>query len=139
MGASWGDDEDGGEVELVETSLSLERDLEEHLVDNLETIEKGLKFVGRQFNTDVGRIDILAEDRDGCRVVIEVKVGEAKDSAVGQIARYLGWFAHTDGKPPRGILIAAEFPEGVRYAATAIPNLTLLTYKVHFSFERATI
>ena len=123
----------------METSISLERDIEDHLIHNLDVIEKGLKFVSRQFNTDVGRIDILAEDKHGCRVVIEVKVGEAKDSAVGQIARYLGWFAKLDGKPPRGMLVAAEFPEGVRYAATAVSSLTLHAYRVSFSFERATV
>ena len=88
-----------------------------------EGIEKGLTLVGRQVIIDVGRIDILAQDAKGRRVVIEVKVGEAKDSAVGQIARYLGWYSRADGQPARGILIAAEFPQGVRYAATAIPNL----------------
>ena len=136
---SEGDDEATEVVELVETSISLERDIEDHLVSNLEVIEKGLKLVGRQFKTDVGIIDILAEDETKARLVIEVKVGAAKDSAVGQIARYLGWFTRLDGKTPRGILIASEFPDGVRYAATTIPNLALLAYKVKFSFERATI
>lgn len=87
----------------------------------------------------VGRIDILAEDRSGNRVVIEVKVGEAKDSVVGQIARYLGWFARQDGKNPRGFVIASGFPEGVRYAATMIPNLSLLSYRVNFTFEEARV
>lgn len=100
--------------ELVETSISLERDIEDHLIHNLDSLEKGLKFVARQFTTEVGRVDILAEDTKGCRVVVEVKVGEAKASAIGQLARYLGWFAKQDGKPPRGMLVAAEFPEGLR-------------------------
>ncbi|MBK9027608.1 MAG: DUF91 domain-containing protein [Propionivibrio sp.] len=134
-----GEDEVAEVGELVETSISLERDIEDHLIHNLEAIEKGLKFVSRQFVTDVGRIDILAEDKNGSRVVIEVKVGEAKDSAVGQVARYLGWFAKLDGKPPRGMLVCADFPQGVRYAATVIPNLTLHAYKISFAFERATI
>ena len=125
--------------ELAETSISLERDIEDHLIHHLDGLEKGLKFVSRQFNTDVGRIDILAEDKKGCRVVIEVKVGAAKDSAVGQVARYLGWFAKLDGKSPRGMLVAAEFPDGVRYAASVVANLTLHAYKVSFSFESATI
>jgi len=139
----WAPTGDDGEVEsleeLVETSISLERDIEDHLVHHLEGIEKGLTFVDRQVVVDVGRIDILAQDVNGQRVVLEVKVGEAKDSAVGQIARYLGWYARVDGKPARGILVAAEFPEGVRYAATAIPNLTLIAYRVQFAFEPAAI
>ena len=28
---------------------------------------------------------------------------------MGQIARYLGWYAKTEGKAPRGILIARNF------------------------------
>ena len=107
-----------------------------HLLDQ---IEKGLKLIGRQVKTDVGRIDILAEDAKGVRVVIELKVGDAKDSAVGQIARYLGWYAKTDGKAPRGLLIAANFPEGTQYAASAIPALQLLAYHVHFSFEKVAV
>jgi endonuclease len=113
--------------------------VEDHLIQNLDSLEKGMKFVGRQFTTDVGRIDILAEDVNGRRVVIEVKVGEAKDSAIGQVARYLGWFRKIDGKPPRGMLIAGEFSDGVRYAAKAISELTLHMYKISFSFERADI
>ena len=125
--------------ELAETSISLERDIEDHLIQHLDTLEKGLKFVARQFRTDVGRIDILAEDKQGGRVIIEVKVGEAKDSAVGQIARYLGWFTKLDRKAPRGMVVAAGFPEGVRYAATAVSGLTLHAYRVSFSFESATL
>jgi len=61
----------------------------------------------------------------------------AKDAAIGQISRYLGWYLSEDEKAPRGILIAAEFPAPVQYAALAIPKLDLLCYQVHFSFERA--
>jgi endonuclease len=134
-----GDDEIIDVEELVETSISLERDIEDHLVHRLDAIEKGLKLVGRQVSTDVGRIDILAEDQKGFRVVIEVKVGDAKDSAVGQIARYLGWYTKMEGKPPRGILIASDFPEGVRYAAAAVTNLILIAYRVQFSFEQVAV
>jgi len=134
-----GEDDTSGSEELIEASIGLERDIEDHLVNNLESIEAGLEFVSRQFITDVGRIDILARDRDGNRVVIELKVGDAKDSSVGQIARYLGWFAKIDSKQPRGILIASGFPEGVKYAATAFSNLKLLTYRVQFSFEESSL
>lgn len=130
-----GDDEITTAAELEETTVSLERDIEDHIIHHLAQIEKGLKFIGRQVKTDVGRIDLLAEDAKGTRVVIELKVGEAKDSAVGQIARYIGWYSKADGKPARGILIAQSFPDGTKYAGSAIFGLQLLAYKVHFSFE----
>ena len=121
--------------QLIETSISLERDVEEHLIRNLGSLEAGLRFVERQVVIDVGRVDILAEDAKGRRVVIELKVGEAKDAAVGQIARYLGWYARRDGKPPRGMLIASDFPEPVRYAAEAVRDLELVRYRVQFAFD----
>lgn len=125
--------------QLVETSISFERDVEEHLIRNLSSVEEGLVFVDRQVSIDVGRVDILAEDVNGQRVVIELKVGEAKDAAVGQIARYLGWYARQDGKPPRGMLIASEFPEAVRYAAEAVKGLSLVQYRVQFAFNAIAI
>ena len=131
--------DDASIEELVETSITLERDVETHLVRNLDIIEKGLRFVDRQVNIEVGRVDILAEDAAGRRVVIELKVGQAKDSAVGQIARYLGWYARQDGKRPRGMLIASECPEAVRYATEAIPDLMLVQYKVLFAFNSVSI
>lgn len=130
-----GEDEVTTAAELEETTVSLERDIEDHLVHHLPQIEKGLKLTGRQVKIDIGRIDLLAEDATGARVVIELKVGEAKDSAVGQIARYMGWYSRQDSRAARGILIAGSFPDGTRYAASAIPGLQLLAYKVHFSFE----
>ena len=130
-----GDDEITTAVELEETAISLERDIEDHLVQHIAQIEKGLKFTGRQIKTDIGRIDLLAEDAKGTRVVIELKVGEARDSAIGQIARYMGWYTKADGKAARGILIAQNFPDGTKYAGSAIPRLQLMAYKVHFSFE----
>ncbi|MFC0402951.1 endonuclease NucS domain-containing protein [Paraburkholderia rhizosphaerae] len=125
--------------QLIETSISLERDVEEHLIRNLDALEKGLRFVERQVVIDIGRVDILAQDATGRRVVIELKVGEAKDAAVGQIARYLGWYARQDGKPPRGMLIASDFPEPVRYAAEAVTALSLVRYRVQFAFDSVAI
>lgn len=120
--------------DLIEASISFERDIEDHLIRNLAAIEPGLVFKSRQEVIDVGRVDVLAEDASGRRVVIELKAVAGKDSAVGQIARYLGWYQKLDGKRPRGMLIAPEFAEPIRYAASAIPDLQLVSFKVQFAF-----
>ena len=41
-----------------EASITLERDIEDQLVHQLEALEEGLTFVGRQVKCDVGRVDI---------------------------------------------------------------------------------
>ena len=99
----------------------------------------GLTLVARQESSEVGRLDLLARDRDGRTVIIELKSGEAKDSSIGQIARYIGWYGKNEGKPPRAILVASGFAEPVRWAAKAVPGLQLVTYRVQFTFEEATI
>lgn len=139
-----GDSEDSEEgaqvlVEYVESTISLERDLEDHLINHLESLEPGLTLVSRQESIEVGRLDILARDQEGRTVIIELKVGEARDSAIGQIARYIGWYAHRDLAAPRAFLIAGSFSEPVKYAAAAIPSLRLVTYRVSFDFSNATL
>ncbi|MES2188457.1 MAG: endonuclease NucS domain-containing protein [Pseudomonadota bacterium] len=126
-------------TEYVESSLSLERDLEDQIVTHLEVLEPGLVLISRQESSDVGRLDLLARDAEGRTVIIELKAGEAKDSSIGQIARYIGWYAQKEGKPPRSILVASGFSEPVRWAAKAIPGLKLVTYRVQFAFEEATV
>jgi RecB family endonuclease NucS len=126
-------------TEYVESSLSLERDLEDQIVSHLDVLETGLTLVSRQTSSDVGRLDLLARDSEGRTVIIELKAGEAKDSSIGQIARYIGRYAEMEGKPPRAILVASGFAEPIRWAARAIPGLKLVTYHVQFVFEEATI
>jgi hypothetical protein len=126
-------------TEYVESSLSLERDLENHIINHLESLEPGLKLVSRQETIEVGRLDILAKDKAGRTVIIELKAGEAKDAAIGQIARYIGWFTRRDTVAPRAMLVAGGFSDSVKYAAMAIPGLKLVTYRVSFNFDDATI
>ena len=134
--------EDGSEEaeQAVEASISLERDIEDQLVHRLDALENGLTFVERQAKCDVGRVDILGRGADGATVVVELKVGEAKDSAIGQIARYMGWHQqHQGANTVRGILVASDFPEGVQHAALAIPNLALRRYRIQLTFEDASL
>lgn len=100
-------------TEYVESSLSLERDVEDQIVSHLDVLEPGLTLVSRQESSEVGRLDLLARDAEGRTVIIELKAGEAKDSSIGQIARYMGWYGEKEGKPPRAMLVASGFAEPV--------------------------
>lgn len=45
---------------------------------------------GVEYQTEAGRIDLLARDVDNNLVVVELKAGKAKDSALGQLLGYVG-------------------------------------------------
>lgn len=97
------------------------------------TIEDG----GKEFQVDAGFVDILARDKSGCWVVIELKAGEAKPDAIAQILAYMACIAELKQADVRGILIAAEFHKRVRFAARAVPTLSLQKYRYNFSFDKA--
>lgn len=129
--------------DAVETSLSIERDLENFLVADLPQIESGLQLfnenekTGRQFDAkDAGRIDILCVDQEQHLVVLELKAGEADAKVASQILQYMGWIEENIayGRPVRGIIIANEFSEKLKYAVRPVPAITLKKYEVRFTF-----
>lgn len=80
--------EEGSETEDSADGIALwfKRDLENSLVSNLEQLEAGLRLYEhdgierQQFETNaVERLDILAIDKPGNYVEIELKAGEADD------------------------------------------------------------
>jgi len=127
-----------------EFALSLERDLEDYLEGNLQVIESGLKLYvegalkGRQFGTDVNRIDLLAQDGAGNLVVIELKAGEAGREVLGQILPYMGWVREhlAKGKAVRGIVVASDFTSELLAAINVLSNFALYRYAVQFTLKK---
>ena len=129
--------------EALDTSLSLERDLESHLVADLSQIETGLQLfkenglLGQQLDAKpAGRIDILAISNNNELVVIELKAGEADRQVCGQILAYMNWVKDTLAGPRkvRGIIIANEFSERLRLAVKTLSDVKLRKYSVKFNF-----
>ncbi len=133
----------------VENPLSfvLERHLEDFLVSNwahtdlgkhLDIFQQDGETVGRQFQTDTGEIDILAQSKDGKElVVIELKRGRVSDVVVGQILRYMSYVKDLDdSKSVRGIIIGTEDDIRFRRALAMVPNIEFLRYEVSFSLKK---
>jgi RecB family endonuclease NucS len=81
-----------------------EKKIENWLIKNLEKYEQGLTFVRSQHKNMVGdwghnRFDILAVDKDGIFVIIEVKVRVSHWAIDTQLPTYMKNF----GVPCRGI------------------------------------
>lgn len=92
--------------------------------DNIDVREMGLTFVGKEYSTPLGRIDILAADSDGNKIPIEIKIGCAGDSAVGQLLGYMKAVGADEG-----IIMANEFTKRVEAVAGSL-NIELYTYQL---------
>src|SRR5262245_7532090 len=101
--------------EEEDQQFAAETDLRDYLAKNPERVEPGLQLyrdgdrAGVEFPVDDGRIDILAMDKAGRHVVVELKVSRGRNKALGQLLYYMGWVDKHLGKGPcRGMIIAKE-------------------------------
>lgn len=131
-------------------NFALESHLEDFIVENWEKLELSKKYslleedgdiVGQQYLTKVGIIDLLAKSKDDKEwLVIELKKGRPSDKVVGQLLRYLGWIKkHKAEKDQniRGLIIAKEEDEKLKYALETIDNIKLATYSINFKLDQS--
>lgn len=127
--------------------FAFERDLRNFLEKNIHLIEAGLRIYeveglrGIEFPAGGRYIDILAIDKAGHLVVIELKVSRGYDRVIGQLLRYMGWVrANMDTSlPVRGIIVANNITDDLRMAASHIPNVSLIEYEMEFRLRPVSV
>ncbi len=138
-------EEDVGEAPAGSSEFLLEQDLQRYLAENLDCIEPGLRLYdqdgvrGIEFDAGGRRIDILAEDRQGALVVIELKVSKGYDRVVGQLLRYMNWVRKEladPGQRVRGLIVCRAISEDLRLACASIPDVELLEYALSVTVTR---
>ena len=125
--------------------FALEKHLEDFLVKNwnqtelsnkYDIYEEDSEFVGQQYPTDTGLIDILAVSKDKKELlVVELKKGRASDSVVGQIQRYMGYVKDElaeEGQIVKGVIIALEDDIRIKRALAVTNNIEFYRYQVSF-------
>ncbi len=124
--------------------FAYERDLQNFLAKNIELIEPGMRlyeeegFQGIEFPAGGRRIDLLAVDRDGRLVVIELKASRAYDRVVGQTARYMAWVQNNmdTNTSVRGIIVAHQITDDLRLAASISKDIELMEYRLRFEMKK---
>jgi predicted RNA-binding protein len=130
-----------------ESEFALEAHLEEFIAQNWQRIDFGSKLTlfsvedqsGRQFPAGPWSIDFLCTDQDtGELVVIELKRGKSSDATVGQILRYISWVEENlaeQSQGTRGIIIAREIDDALKYSIRGLSQVSVLTYRVDFELR----
>ena len=123
--------------------FAFERDLRNYLVRNLSVVEPGLRLYEEEGITGVefpvgGRfIDILAVDKDGGFVVLELKVSRGYDRVVGQLLRYMAWVEANmeTSQPVRGAIVAKEITADLKLACSRVSGVRLIEYEISFKLR----
>jgi restriction system protein len=95
---------------------------------------------GKEVIIEVGRIDILAISKDKKELlVIELKRGHSSDVVLGQILRYMGYLNEhwvDNGQTVRGVIVALEDDQKLRYALKIVPSVAFYRYQIAFSLVK---
>ena len=120
--------------------IALEAHLQAALRANMPQFDPNLTIIddGIERSVETGFIDILAKDKDGCFVVIELKAGTAKSDVMGQTLGYMADIAEEENAEVRGIIVAGDFHKRVRSAARLTPKIELISYRYNFDFSKET-
>jgi restriction system protein len=126
-------------------AFAMESHLEHFLVANwgqtvfghdFTIFEEDSEQVGKQYETDAGRIDILAVSKDKKRLlVIELKRGRISDVVVGQLLRYMGYVKEELAEPNQtveGVVIGLEDDQKLRWAIAPVPSIKFYRYQISF-------
>jgi endonuclease len=135
-------EEDGPPVNATR-EFAFERDLRNYLVRNLGLIEPGLRLYDEEGITGVefpvgGRFtDILAVDKDGRYVVVELKVSRGYDRVVGQLLRYMAWVEQNmdASQSVRGIIVGNEITSDLKLASSRVSDIQLVEYEISLNLR----
>ncbi|MBI1801319.1 MAG: DUF91 domain-containing protein [Chloroflexi bacterium] len=84
-----------GTRELTIARIIHEEELEKWIEQEPDLVEKGLLIIGRQIRLPHGQVDLLALDRNGILVIIEVKKGPIRRDSILQAVDYLASIQET--------------------------------------------
>jgi len=120
--------EDGPKAYLAVKGL-LEQPIQKILADDPEILERGMKFLSIDVETESGVIDILLQDSENRIAVVEIET-KANESAVAQVSRltvgYLTKAKITQNKI-RKLIVCEQFDEST---ASACQGAEVELYKV---------
>jgi len=145
LGSTDKDEEDEPVSDAEEVQI-VEMELQNYLANNLGVLEPGMtlwKFAGGQspveFPVDEKRrrIDILARDKSGNPVVIELKASRGHERVIGQALYYRECVKEKLNAPKvRTFIVAREITDEVRIAARAVPDVELFEYKLSMTLAK---
>ena len=127
-----GSPEEGFDTETLlstdEVAEIIEKDIENFIEKTPALIGKSLKLKRRQFDTPVGRIDLLFEDKQANPIVVELKLNKIGRGAIKQLRRYMGWIKKEIKKDATGIIVCKGVMPAFEEEFKNLKDIKILCY-----------
>jgi hypothetical protein len=133
------------ETEENMNNISYKNEVQDILVKDLEVIEAGLKLYksddnnGIKYPAEGKYIDILAIDKEGDYVIIDIDYGKGNENKIGEVLRNKNWIERNIakvGQKVRGIIISNEITEDLIMACINLPEIELCEYEIFVKIKR---
>jgi len=99
----------------LERQTTRESEYQRFVRDHLGEVEEGLILIAEQYDLPSGKVDILARDKAGTEVILELKYPVASSAIVGQLLRYREDLRRkTASLNVRCVAVAPRIPERVQ-------------------------
>lgn len=125
------------EAAAAPTLFQVEKEMQAAVRKQIHKLEEGLTVEdgGIETHVSTGRIDIVARDKNGTLVVIELKAGVCPNGAIEQVLGYAEALSSEKKESTRAYLVAGEFSDRARAAAKRVRDLELRTYEFLITFN----
>ena len=128
----------------VSPSFLLEKHLESYIEkfwnDTVFGKEYEIYENGRQYSTETGPLDLLAQRKDKKEfLILELKRDKTSDVAVAQTLRYMGYIKKTlatNNEKVRGCIIGTKEDKNLVNAISMVPNIDFYRYNLSFSLNK---
>jgi endonuclease len=130
-------------AEQASAEFAYEAHLRDYLAKNLTLLEAGLSlWTGDESDSveyalEGRRVDILAKDKNGIPVVVELKLSRGHERTIGQALFYRGKLKKILGVPKvRIIMVAGEITDELRIASEEVADVDLFSYALSMQLQR---
>ncbi|OPX23931.1 MAG: hypothetical protein B1H03_00025 [Planctomycetales bacterium 4484_113] len=135
---------EGGTMITESHKPATESYLRDIIKSNLGMLEEGMKLFtdsqgasGVDYQTPLGRIDLLVTDARDNLVLVELEEGSGDGGLIGNLCAQLGWVQENlaGNRKVRSIILTSGPSEQLKYAARAVPGVELMHYEFKFEIK----
>jgi hypothetical protein len=115
-------------LSTIEVTDFIEKDIEKYLKDHISKLGQNIKLINTQYETPVGRIDMLFKQGNNNLIVVELKLNKIGRETIRQIRRYMDYMKKETKGSVSGIVVGEGIHPAFEEELSNLKNIKVLNY-----------